>query len=350
MCPDSSKKHLLIVAPAWLGDLIVANALFRYLKKHQPTCTLHVLASETHIALLDRMREVDRVIGVSFTHGELRLWDRYQLARQLRREHYDQAIVLPNSFKSGLIPYWANIPVRTGWIGEQRYGVLNDIRRINKKERVPLLKQFVALGLESSTSIPAVIGWPALTISKMGIDHALAKFGLKLPTEPLLILCPGAAFGSSKRWICEYYATVANLQLNEGWQVWMLGALQDQGIANTMVSLTQNSVVKLVGKTTLNEAIDLMSLASVVISNDSGLMHMAAALDRPLIAIYGSSSPSYTPPLSKKAVIVQAYQACSPCFKRECPLPQQHYMQCMRSITPSQIVAHIDGLMKGLIS
>lgn len=326
---------ILIIGPAWVGDMVMAQTLFKLLKINHPHTQLHVLAPPRTQSLLERMPEITAIIEAPFQHGQ-RLWrKRYDLARTLRAEHYDQAIILPNSFKSALIPFWAKIPQRTGWVGEWRYGLLNDVRKLNKQQCPLMIERFMALGLKKEELLNRPYPKPALLTSEQSILPTLQRLNLQSPTQPLLVLCPGAEFGSSKRWPAEYYAKVANTQLDKGWTVWLLGSTKDQPITHEITTLTKHRCANLAGITHLTEAIDLLSLAQAVITNDSGLMHIAAALQRPCIVLYGSTSPQFTPPLSDRAVTISLGLSCSPCFQRECPL---HHFHCMRDLRPEMVV------------
>lgn len=332
-------KQVLIIGPAWVGDMIMAQSLVMWLKRHHPAMEIDILAPEWTIGIIQRMPEVRNAIPISIRHGELNLKKRYEIGKQLRQTGYDQAIILPNSFKSALIPFWAKIPIRTGWVGEYRWGFLNDARSLNKNLLPRTVDRFVALALDKfSVSAPQDIPQPTLTAANPEIIQQLtAQLGIELnATQPILGLAPGAEYGPAKRWPPEYFAKVANHYLAQDWQVWIFGSKNDQSVAQTVNQLTDKKCLDLTGRTALGEAVDLMSLVDLVISNDSGLMHLAAALKKPLIAIYGSSSPIFTPPLSSQASIVSLGLNCSPCFKRECPL--QH-LKCLRDITPEKIIS-----------
>ncbi|EKD78188.1 MAG: hypothetical protein ACD_42C00008G0003 [uncultured bacterium] len=325
----SVRNKILIIGPAWVGDMMMAQVLFRLLRQHNPACEIHVLAPAWSEALLSRMPEVNKSIVLPVGHGQLQLAKRYQFAKQLRAEKYDQAIVLPNSFKSALIPYWAAIPVRTGWLGECRFGLLNDIRYLNKKIFPKMVERFAALAFARDMMIPANCPTPTLCINHKNTDVALQKHNLK--TDKLILaLCPGAEFGPSKCWPAEYYAAVANQKLSEGWQVWLFGSANDVIIAEAIQQHTQQKCVNLSGKTSLSDAVDLLSLVNYVVTNDSGLMHIAAALNRNVIAIYGSTSPDFTPPLSDRAKIIKLNLDCQPCFQRQCPLKHHNCMKQLR--------------------
>lgn len=331
-------KNVLIVGPAWVGDMVMAQSLFKLLKQRDPDLSIDVLAPSWSHGLLERMPEVRQTWVLPFAHGELNLRKRYQLAKSLRSQNYQQVIVLPNSFKSALLPFWTKIPLRTAWRGEwPRFLLLNDARRLDKI-RLPLMVQrFAALALEPQAALPEILPWPGLSIAPETRAAALAKHQLSLP-EKLLVLAPGAEFGPSKRWPVKHFAAVANAKIVEGWGVWILGSAKDQPVSQEIVDLTQGRAIDLSGRTSLAEAIDLMSLASVVVTNDSGLMHIAAAVGRPIVAIYGSTSPQFTPPLSERVAILSLQLPCSPCFQRVCPLQHNN---CMQDLQPSQVLASI---------
>ena len=333
----NQSKKILIVGPAWVGDMVMAQTLFKWLKKQDSAVKIDVLAPAWTQPLLTCMSEIDDTIELPFDHGELRLIERYRFSVALQKRSYNQAIVLQNSYKSALVPYWAKIPQRTGWMGEMRYGLLNDIRRLDK-ERLPLMiHRYIALGLDKGdTILPAELPWPELRVSPVKCKEALNRLLLQSPVvTPVLALCPGAEFGSAKQWPTNYYAKVAQAKLIEGWQVWIFGSIKDKEAADHIESLTGGRAKNLAGMTTLREAIYLLSLSSVVIANDSGLLHVAAALNRPVIAVYGPTTPSFTPPLSRNAKTIKLSLSCSPCFKRECPYGHQ---QCMKLLQPATIV------------
>lgn len=333
-------KKYLIVGPAWVGDMVMAQTFFKLLKKREPNCTIDVLAPAWSKALLARMPEVNASIESPFAHGELALKKRYQLAQQLRQQYYDHVILLTNSFKSALIPFWSKIPKRTSWRGEYRGLLLTDVRLFDPKKLPLMIQRFALLALPPKAPMPTQLPWPELVVKEETKQQALQKFNLDL-SKPVLALCPGAEFGPAKRWPSEHYAAVAQQKLNEGWQVWLFGSAKDQVVTQEITRDLTGTVVDLAGKTNLAEAIDLLSCASAVVSNDSGLMHISAALKRPIVAVYGSSSPKFTPPLSDRVKIISLDLSCSPCFKRECPL--QH-LNCLKQLAPTMVLNAIDQL------
>lgn len=337
------KSKILVIGPAWVGDMVMAQCLFKVLKQHQPDSTIDVLAPAWSMPLLARMPEVSMAMVMPLGHGQLNLRERYRIGKSLRDRGYTQAIVLPNSFKSALIPFFAKIPLRTGWRGEMRYVLLNDLRILDKKRYPLMIERYMALGLAPNASLPEQYPLPELRISAEACEQALQRHQLTKTSRPVLALCPGAEFGPAKRWPEEYYASIANAKLSEQWDVWIFGSPKDNEVAKRIMELTHGRCVDLTGKTKLEEAVDLLSLASLVLSNDSGLMHIAAALNKPLVAVYGPTSAGFTPPLHAKAKILSLALECQPCFQRECPL--KHH-RCMLELKPDKVL----GVMKELVS
>ncbi|MFT0181896.1 lipopolysaccharide heptosyltransferase II [Pseudomonas benzopyrenica] len=328
--------NILIIGPSWVGDMVMAQTLFVCLKRQHPDCQIDVLAPEWSRPLLERMPEVREALSFPLGHGAFELATRRRIGQQLRGR-YDQAILLPNSLKSALVPYFAGIPKRTGWRGEMRFGLLNDIRTLDKACYPLMIERFMALAYPPGAELPKPYPKPRLAIDPASRDAALERFGLSLD-RPVLALCPGAEFGEAKRWPAEHYAAVADARLRQGWQVWLFGSQKDapggEEIREWVTPGFEEDVYNLAGRTSLAEAIDLLSCAGAVISNDSGLMHVAAALDRPLVAVYGSTSPGFTPPLASQVEVVRLGLECSPCFDRTCRFG--HY-DCLRLLQPSLV-------------
>lgn len=329
-------QRILIIGPSWVGDMVMAQSLFKLLKQRDATTIIDVLAPAWTFSILGRMPEVANAIESPLAHGEFKLSTRYQLGKRLKAKHYDQAIVLPNSFKSALIPWFAAIPKRTGWRGECRYVVLNDVRHLDKKRYPLMIEQYMALGLPPNAPLPTHYPQPAFHVSEQSRAATLAKHQPVWRGRPVLALCAGAEYGPAKRWPQEYYAQVANEHLAKGWDVWLFGSQKDRPITEKIMALTDHRCENISGRLQLAETIDLLSLVSGVVTNDSGLMHIAAALQKPLVALYGSTSPAFTPPLSTDANILQLTLDCQPCFARECPL---NHHRCMRELTPDRVLA-----------
>jgi len=328
--------------------MVMSQVLYRYLWQTRPGAGIDVLAPPWSEPLLRRMPEVRTSIPMPVGHGELGLGRRWQLGRRLRTRRYAQAIILPNSLKSALVPLFAGIPQRTGWRGEQRYGLVNDLRLLDET-RLPLMAQrFLALAQAPGDPLPEVLPLPRLQVDRAGARSCSERLGVAAG-RPLLALCPGAEFGSAKRWPAEYYAELATRFLNRGWQVALLGSARDQAVTARIASECERHprCLDLAGRTALAEAVDLLSGASAVVSNDSGLMHVAAALELPLVVVYGATSPAFTPPLSERAVVVTSELDCAPCFQRECPLGHHG---CMRYTPVERIAGELDSLLSRVVT
>jgi len=285
---------------------------------------LEALAPPWVAPVLRRMGEFDEVIEAELRHGALQLGERWRLGRRFGSRGYDQAIVLPNSWKSALVPFFAGIPIRSGYVGESRYGLLNLLYRENEpRESIPVhyARLSEAPGRELAQPLPA----PSLGSAP---NKTAAKFGV---AAPYAVFCPGAEYGPAKRW--PYFRELSE---RTGTQVVLLGSGDDLETSQSVRG------TNLIGKTTLDEAIDLVAGAEYVVSNDSGLMHVAAALGTPQVALFGSSSPAHTPPLSGKARVVWLKPECSPCFKRECPLG---HFRCMRELSVERVLQEIEFLV-----
>lgn len=328
---------ILIIAPSWVGDCMLMQPMLHRLLQRYPGARIDVLAPPWTEKLLRHMPEVHDVIINPFPHGDFEFSARRRLGMQLRSEQYNKAIVLPNSWKSALIPFFANIPMRTGYIGEMRYGLLNDARKLNKKQLPLMVERFVQLAEAPLSENTLPLTPPQLTVTETERQQALAKYDLALD-KPVAVFCPGAEYGPAKRWPAHYYAELAQLLRAQGYAVWLIGSPKDKEVADKIVALGNEPCRNLCGVTDLAEAIALLSYADVVVSNDSGLMHIAAALNRPMAAIFGSSSPQFTPPLSDQAQILKLDLPCSPCFKRECPLG---HFNCMIKIPPKEVLRHL---------
>jgi len=250
-------KKILIIAPAWVGDIVMAHSLFQLLKAKQNT-KLHILAPKSTLALTQHMPEIEKVFEIPCKHGEFGFAKRRRLGKSLQNEHYDQAILLSNTLKAALIPFFAKIPIRTGWKGEQRYILLNDLRNLDKGKYPLMVQRFVALAFPKDAPPPQACPKPKLSVDLIQFETCKEKFHLNL-VKPILALCPGAAFGPAKRWPPRYFAEVAKQKLEQGYQVWILGGPGDKELANAIGHYV-SGCINFVGKTSLNEAVVLLSL------------------------------------------------------------------------------------------
>ena len=307
----------------------MAQPLLARLREMRPGARIEVLATPWVAPVARRMREVDEVIEADLNHGALQLAERWRLGRRLKQRGYDQAIVLPNSWKTALVPFFADIPVRSGYAGESRYGLLNLVYR-NPRQREGMALHYARLserpGIEPQLPLP----FSSLNFNKEKIGETAARFGI---SGRYTVLCPGAEYGPAKRW--PYFRELA---ARLGSQVVLLGSASERAQAAGIPGLN------LAGQTTLDEAIDLIAGAAGVVTNDSGLMHVAAATGTPQVALFGSSSPEHTPPRSPAARVLWLKIECSPCYARVCPLG---HFRCMREITVDQVLAEVEKLWLG---
>lgn len=322
----------------------MAQCLFKEIKRLHPEASIDVLAPAWCSAITQYMPEVNRLIEAPFKHGQLGLLSRWRLARQLAKQAYDIAYILPNSLKSALVPWFAGIARRVGFLGEQRYGLLNDHRPLDKQQLPAMVQRFVALAHPPGAVMEmAKIAVPELQVDKTASDDIFKQFSLS-PWQSTLALCPGAEFGQAKQWPDRYYAAVARYYLDQGWQVCLLGSANDEAVCNSINAQANGKCVNLAGQTQLADAVAVLAGAQLVVSNDSGLMHIAAALHKPLVAVYGSTDPGFTPPLNEAAQVVRLGLDCSPCFKRECPLG--HY-NCLQELKPKQVLKACQDVLVG---
>ncbi|KII81198.1 lipopolysaccharide heptosyltransferase II [Vibrio renipiscarius] len=347
---------ILIIGPSWVGDMVMSQPLYSVLKQQNPNSLIDVIAPSWCKPILERMPEVNQAIDMPIGHGEFNFFARRRIGKMLRNSHYDHAYILPKSAKSALIPWFANIPMRTGWKGEIRYGLLNDLRP-NMKSFQYMVERYVALAypkehMNDSSSLGGLnsLPRPKLQIDKIIQDATVHKFGLDT-SKSIVGLCPGAEFGPAKKWPEEHYANVAKAMSEAGRHIWLFGSNKDKETCEKIRALAgkehQQSIHILAGETSLIEAVDLLALCKTVVANDSGLMHVAAAVECNVVAVYGSTSPKYTPPLTDRVEILSTDIECRPCFKREC---QFQHLKCLTELSPNSVISSIHKLESLTIS
>ncbi|MEX0975951.1 MAG: lipopolysaccharide heptosyltransferase II [Woeseia sp.] len=329
-------QPILIVGPSWVGDMVMAQSLFMLLHERRPETPLDVLAPAWSLPMIARMSQVRRGIVAAGEHGEIAFGKRRALATGLRAAGYSQAIVLPRSLKSALVPWLARIPRRTGFRGEMRLGLINDTRKFDAGYLDQTVKRFLALGLDRDERISAVPE-PRLEVDESRQQQILARLGLNVD-RPVIALMPGAEYGPAKCWPLAHFRVLAEALEDAGYSVWVLGSGRDMQAGAAICA--GGNARNLCGQTSLEDAIDLLAACEQAVSNDSGLMHVAAAVGIRIIALYGSTTPDFTPPLTAKCKIHYLQLECSPCFARECPLG---HFRCLREITPQAVLATVLG-------
>jgi len=341
---------ILIIAPNWIGDAVMTQPLLAELKEQFPESKIDVLASTWVAPIYRACSEVHEVIEAKFEHKQLQWGLRRQLAKDIAAKKYQACFVLPNSFKSALIPWLANIPFRIGYRGELRFGLINlALNNPSKVNRPPMVEHYLALGQllnEESVSSFSKERIPQLNVSSAANESALLKLqNAKIDPDNIYIMCPGAEYGPTKRWPTSHFAQLAQRLIadNPTKQIILLGSKGDHALAQEIQSQSNQDshIYNWCGDTSLDEAISLIGMSKAVISNDSGLMHIAAALKIPQVAIFGSSDPAHTPPLSNKAKVIWLNLPCSPCHKRVCPLG---HLKCLNDILPEQVFATLNTL------
>ena len=338
---------VLVIAPSWIGDLVMSQTLYKEILKLDPLAKIYVLAPKWCLDVLTRMPEVTQTIEMPIGHGNFAFFERYAIGKELRKYQFNKAIILPNSWKSALIPFFAKIPQRFGFKGEERYWLINNLRK-NKKDFPLLIERYSALAyskdeIKTSKDLPQ-LSKPLLNTQNL-TDNDFQKYSIT-NHENLIGICPGAEFGKAKKWSPEYYAQVIchYLKKNVATNVLIFGSKKDSETANELISFIpqelKDRVISLTGKTSITEAIDLIACCKLIICNDSGLMHIAAAVNTKIVAIFGSTSTKYTPPLSDKAIIVESNEPCHPCFKRTCKF---NTYKCLAEITPVTVIKKIEN-------
>jgi len=335
---------ILVVSPAWIGDAVMAQSLYKIIKRDMPECQLSVLAPSWTLPILGRMSEVNASFLSPFNHGELRLKERFSLAQKIRESSFDQSVILTNSFKSALIPFFAQIPIRTSWLGEFRYGLINDIRDDPSRHKHLMIERFAALTPASKPPSKDLIPYPRLTVDKKNVNSLVNANQISLDRETIA-LCPGAEFGIAKRWPTYHFADVVDHYLKQGWNTIILGSDKDNPIAAEITKLTATNsscLYDLTGKTSIEDALDLLSISRLVLTNDSGLMHLAAAVGASLVALYGPTSPDLTPPLSTSSTILRKNTGFS---GKRIGDRNDGYDTSLFEISPEEVIEALDGLL-----
>jgi heptosyltransferase-2 len=324
--------------------MVMAQALYKALHANSTSAEIHVVAPEWSRSLLTRMPEISKTISLDVAHGELGLGKRYRLGKQLRQEHYQQAIVLPRSFKSALVPWVARIAKRAGDIGEFRHFLLTDKYPSNKSKLIPNVCNYLRyLNIEASIEDVIHNYLPTLNVDKINQGQLLGRHKISMAV-PLVACMVGAEYGPSKQWPYEHFARLIDMLGEQNIQVCILGSEKDAQAGHRIAELCHHSVYNLCGKTSLTDVIDILAACDAAVSNDSGLMHIAAAVNTPVLVMYGGTTPAYTPPLHNKAKSFYIKVACSPCWQRKCRF--DHY-RCLTDILPEDVFREVEKKIAG---
>jgi len=338
--------RILVISPNWIGDAVIAQPLLYLLKRRHPGWPIDVLAPTWVAPVWRAVTEVDTVLESPFRHGVLQLRERWRFARHLRQRGYAEAYVLPNTFKFALIPWLAGIPRRIGYRGEMRYGLLNVVHSNPSAARRPMLPFYAALADPPARHAPAstALPRPRLTMAPEQADQEVARLGLRCG-DPLIAFAPGAEFGPAKRWPARHFAALASI-IRDAYpevQIVMLGSGKDKEVCDEIAAAAP-WLQNLAGATTLEQALAVLAKATAVVSNDSGLMNIASALNRPTVVMYGPTDMNNTPPFSDVARAVSLHLECSPCHQRECPLGHH---DCMNKLSADMVWQPLRAMLDG---
>lgn len=334
-----SVGRTLVISPNWIGDAVMAQPLLQLLRRRHPDRPIDVLAPPSVAPVWRAMPEVAEVLETPFRHGPLQLRERWKYAKVLRQRGYVDSYVLPNTLKYALIPWMAGIPKRVGYKGEMRYGLVNQMHH-DTVPPLPMVPFYAALAAS-----PDAVPRPAMQVGRDAMDAVCARLGIA--TSPaLVVFAPGAEFGPAKRWPAAHFAALAQaiIAQDASAQIALLGSPKDKAACDEIIAITgEANMFNVAGATSLQDAISLIAQARAVVANDSGLLHIASALNRPVIALYGPTDPDHAPPFSDMARSMSLRLACSPCRQRECPLGHQ---DCMQKLKPDSVWHELKPIMQ----
>jgi heptosyltransferase-2 len=335
---NSNSSHqgspILVVPYMWIGDFVRCHSVIKLLKARFPERPVDVLSTTLCAPLTDYMPGLRRAIVVDLPRSRIAVKEQLALARRLERENYGSALIMPRTWKSALAPFLARIPERTGFVGEMRFALLNDVR-YGERKLPRMVDRCAALALPAAAALPAEWPLPELNVAPAETEAWRRQHGLS-SDRPAVALAPGAV-GPSKRWPASAYATLARRLIADGFAVWIIGGPEEKPLAAEIIGDT--TARDLTGHD-LRNAILALATAAVAVSNDSGLLHVAAALGTPAIGIFGPTSPWHWAPLNALAATIESKTKveCRPCHKPVCRVVHH---RCMRDIPPDQVFAAV---------
>jgi heptosyltransferase-2 len=342
----NGQLRTLVISPNWIGDAVMAQPLLALLKQQHPERPIDVLAPPAVAPVWRAVSEVDTVLETPFRHRALQLKERWNYARLLRARGYADAYVLPNTIKYALIPWLAGIPRRVGYKGEMRYGLVNVMHHDDKPAR-PMMPFYAALAQDPSLPAPAGVARPSLRVASEHVQGACARHGIE-QARKLVVFAPGAEFGPAKRWPPAHFGELAQqiVASDPQAQIALLGSPKDRPTCDEVVAASGSAaanMLNLAGATKLDEATALIAQSAAVVTNDSGLMHIASGLNKPLVALYGPTDPRHTPPSSEFARWIWLQVECAPCQQRECPLGHHN---CMKQLGADRAWHELKPMLK----
>jgi heptosyltransferase-2 len=302
MKPPDPAAPVLIVPYVWIGDFVRVHSVVRLLRAQAPERAVDMVSSTLCAPLADYMPGVRAAIVADIPRRRLGLAQQRALTAKLRAGGYGQALIMSRKWKAALAPALAGIPLRTGFVGEWRYGLLNDVRH-GERERPRMIDQMGALALGPTAKPPAEWPLPELKVPAREVDQWCTRRGLANDDPPIVTLSPGAV-GEGKAWPPEHYAALARALVKDGMSVWVLGGPNETAIARQVVVAAGERVRDLTGND-LRDAVLALAAADVSVTNDSGLMHVSAAIGTPTVAIFGPTSPWHWKPLNPVAAILE---------------------------------------------
>ncbi len=357
----------LIIAPQWIGDAVMTEPLLRHLSERGEQITVFAVPWVAPVyRAMNHITGLEATVDVPFQHGGLQWQARRALAVRIQSGEwgkFDRAYVLPNSLKSALLPWLAGIPERVGYLGEMRFGLLNKrLANPPRHARGSMVAHYLALANAASQSAsqlgsgdesPRAAPCTRPQLFATSTNQLTTLQSYQLSPQTYIAIAPGAEYGPAKRWPEAHFAELIG---KLGVPVVLLGSAKESLLCEAIrdvalqASPTQ-TVHNLAGKTSLADAIHIIANAKSMVSNDSGLMHVAAAFGIPQVAIFGSSDPRHTPPLNDKAKVLWLKEMdgefkgldCSPCFQRECTKTGDEHMRCLNAITPSEVAGALQG-------
>lgn len=331
-----SSSRILVVSDFSVGDIVMNHTLFSLLKQHEPNLEIDVIAPPMARGLIRRMPEIRRHLPLDIKANRPLSYRWITASLNLRREDYRQAILIPRSTNAALLTLLSGIKIRTGY-KQVHPGLVNDQRG----DRPDNLHQKITGLIPRGISIPSRLPYPRLHTDAEEIAKTIARFGIDLSRSPMIILAPGAARWGAKKWPIESFVQLSQM-LTEKYHVCVVGGVQELSLGQTIAAEQTTNITNLCGKLTIDEVVDVIAKAECVIANDSGLMHVAAAVRTPIVGIYGPTSPETYPPLSDSKVICWKNTLCSPCHRNRCPYGHH---ACMTGISPQEVFEKLSSLI-----